>query len=270
MHIIWPQLQAKHQELQNFQNGRSKLLLMALATKDKETMLYELDDFGIRIACELYRVECEMIKDGTYFLNKEDPIIRLLGAEHGGRSRTVSDIIGYTKVYGGLLRNHDRDSIRQGDTMPFLRGGACSGSNGGAAYSPIELNSMVQGEKELAPIPPLALEPQLVNDFQLQPAPKVQPTPKPKMALVESDYDEVKDRDLKNALQKVNEVLEDGLLKDIFIQLSEVVGSRHYICHSSPYGMYPKQVELSVPYSQLLGAFSREWLDATVILTFAM
>ncbi|KAK1413002.1 hypothetical protein QVD17_34682 [Tagetes erecta] len=86
----------------------------------------------------------------------------------------------------------------------------------------------------------------------------------------ESDYDEVKDRDLKNALQKVNEVLEDGLLKDIFIQLSEVVGSRHYICHSSPYGMYPKQVELSVPYSQLLGAFSREWLDATVILTFAI
>lgn len=45
-----------------------------------------------------------MIEDGTYYISENDPIIEVFGAEHGGRSRTVSNIIGPTQVHGGLVK----------------------------------------------------------------------------------------------------------------------------------------------------------------------
>ncbi|XP_076899362.1 uncharacterized protein LOC143553211 [Bidens hawaiensis] len=91
---------------------------MGHATKNKKTKLYSLDDDGIEKADALYRVEQVMIADGSYNENKEDPLVRVVGPEHGGRSRTVSQIIGYTKVHGGLFKNvnYGRNSIRQVDT----------------------------------------------------------------------------------------------------------------------------------------------------------
>ncbi|XP_076937014.1 uncharacterized protein LOC143604403 [Bidens hawaiensis] len=78
---------------------------------------------------DIYRVEQVMIADGSYNENKEDPLVRVVGPEHGGRSRTVSHIIGYTKVHGGLFKNvnYGRNSIRQVDTC----------SDGQVNYPPI-------------------------------------------------------------------------------------------------------------------------------------
>lgn len=55
-----------------------------------------------------------MIADGSYNENKEDPLVRVVGPEHGGRSRTVSQIIGndytYTHIFvaKNLLYAHSR------------------------------------------------------------------------------------------------------------------------------------------------------------------
>lgn len=35
-----------------------------------------------------------MIEDGTYFEGNDDPLIRVLGPEHGGKTRTISNVIG--------------------------------------------------------------------------------------------------------------------------------------------------------------------------------
>ncbi|KAI3693607.1 hypothetical protein L1987_76554 [Smallanthus sonchifolius] len=53
-------------------------------------------------------------------------------------------------------------------------------------------------------------------------------------------------------------------------QLHRVVGTRHYICTSSPQGMYPKPVANPIPYSELLRLFSRDWLDVSVMHSFAI
>ncbi|KAK9054122.1 hypothetical protein SSX86_025199 [Deinandra increscens subsp. villosa] len=132
--IIWPQLLERHEDLKSVTNFRSKLLIVAMAKKNKETQLYELDNHAVKVAANLNEAERNMKADKSYYENKEDPIIRVLGPEHGGRSRTVSDIIGYTKVHGGLVRNVNDDR----DSTPSLRDSNCR-SNGHVDYPPIEV-----------------------------------------------------------------------------------------------------------------------------------
>ncbi|KAJ0876878.1 putative Ulp1 protease family catalytic domain, papain-like cysteine peptidase superfamily [Helianthus annuus] len=63
-----------------------------------------------------------MIDDGSYFSNKEDPLTRLLGPEHGGRSRTVSNIIGRTQVREGLFqvsRQQHQDNMPTNQTRSY-------------------------------------------------------------------------------------------------------------------------------------------------------
>ena len=64
-----------------------------------------------------------MIADESYYQNEEDSLVRLLGPEHGGRSRIVSNIIGPTKVLGGLSKNvkKSQNSIPRVDTSPIFR-----------------------------------------------------------------------------------------------------------------------------------------------------
>jgi hypothetical protein len=40
-----------------------------------------------------------VIVDGSYFEEKDDPLVRVLGPEHGGRSRTLPEIIGNIHTY---------------------------------------------------------------------------------------------------------------------------------------------------------------------------
>nr|KAJ0203353.1 hypothetical protein LSAT_V11C500252790 [Lactuca sativa] len=82
-----------------------------------------------------------MIADGSYYQNEEDPLVRLLGPEHGGRSRTVSNIIGPTKVSGGLFKNvkKSRKSMPRVDTNQTFR--ESNGVSDGrlVEYPPIEV-----------------------------------------------------------------------------------------------------------------------------------
>ncbi|KAK1424918.1 hypothetical protein QVD17_20259 [Tagetes erecta] len=50
-----------------------------------------------------------MMADGSYAQNKDDPLVRVVGPEHGGK----------TKVHGGLFKNviHDIESDARLDTM---------------------------------------------------------------------------------------------------------------------------------------------------------
>ncbi|CAI9270977.1 unnamed protein product [Lactuca saligna] len=84
-----------------------------------------------------------MIADGSYFQNKEEPLVRLLGREHEGRSRTISNIIGHTKVYGGLFKNVEssRSARQQVDIIPTFH--ESSGVSGGQMieYPPIEVRT---------------------------------------------------------------------------------------------------------------------------------
>ncbi|CAH1454613.1 unnamed protein product [Lactuca virosa] len=84
-----------------------------------------------------------MIADGSYVQNKEDPLFRLLGRKHGGRSRTISNIIGPTQVYGGLFKNveNSRSTRPQVDMIPTIH--ESSGASGGrlTEYPPIEVRT---------------------------------------------------------------------------------------------------------------------------------
>ncbi|XP_076922092.1 uncharacterized protein LOC143583751 [Bidens hawaiensis] len=123
MKTVWPQLESSYPVLKGILNGRSKLFIMGHATKNEETKLYSLDDVAIEKASTLKQVEKRMIADESYYENKEDPLVRVIGPEHGGRSRTISQIIGYTKVHRGLFKNvnHDKVLLPQVDVRPYIR-----------------------------------------------------------------------------------------------------------------------------------------------------
>ncbi|KAI7728394.1 hypothetical protein M8C21_026810 [Ambrosia artemisiifolia] len=105
-----------------------------------------------------------------------------------------------------------------------------------------------------------------------EPVPVLEHVPKPvepQITLINgSEYDTWDDVGLDLALEKVRK--KTGLIRVMFDQLHEVVGTRRQICTSSPQGMYPKSVTNLIAYSELLRLFSRDWLDISVLHTFAM
>ncbi|MFS7984616.1 hypothetical protein Hanom_Chr11g00988561 [Helianthus anomalus] len=135
-HIILPQLESVYKEIKSIQNSRSKLYLAGRAKYNIETQLYELEDDAYLEARNLLEKEQEMMADGSYYKNKSDPLVQVLGPEHPGRARTVSGFIGHTRVHGGLYKNVSQDSIPQVDTrLTFC--GSSYGSNGRVHYPPI-------------------------------------------------------------------------------------------------------------------------------------
>nr|KAJ0198358.1 hypothetical protein LSAT_V11C700370730 [Lactuca sativa] len=95
-----------------------------------------IEDFKI-----LELEEKNMIADKSYYQNEEDPLVRLLGPEHGERSQTISSIIGPTKVSGRLFKNvkKSRNSIPRVDTSPpFCQSNGVSGGRL-VEYPPIEV-----------------------------------------------------------------------------------------------------------------------------------
>ncbi|KAJ0784910.1 putative Ulp1 protease family catalytic domain, papain-like cysteine peptidase superfamily [Helianthus annuus] len=132
-HIILPQLESVYKEIRSIQNSRSKLYLAGRAKYNIETQLYELEDDAY---LEARNLEQEMMADGSYYKNKSDPLVQVLGPEHPGRARTVSGFIGHTRVHGGLYKNVSQDSIPLVDTRPTFCGSSY-GSNGRVHYPPI-------------------------------------------------------------------------------------------------------------------------------------
>ncbi|KAJ0622491.1 hypothetical protein HanRHA438_Chr01g0020001 [Helianthus annuus] len=113
---IWPILEAKYSYLKNIQDKRAKAWIMSQKVKNPETNSYELAPESHEKIERLVRTEREMIADGSYFAGKDDPIIRVMGREHGGRTRAVSEVIGSTNVYGGLF-NNGKKRARNGDSL---------------------------------------------------------------------------------------------------------------------------------------------------------
>ncbi|KAJ0893811.1 putative Ulp1 protease family catalytic domain, papain-like cysteine peptidase superfamily [Helianthus annuus] len=85
---------------------------MSKKIKNPETNSYELAPDSHETIERLVRTEREMIEDGSYFAGKDDPIVRVMGREHGGRTRAVSELIGSTQVHGGLFNNSKKRARR--------------------------------------------------------------------------------------------------------------------------------------------------------------
>ncbi|KAJ0459940.1 hypothetical protein HanHA89_Chr16g0654811 [Helianthus annuus] len=73
----------------------------------------EMDDLTISFYRSVLR---EMIEDGSYFAGKDDPIVRVMGREHDGRTRAVSELIGSTQVQGGLF-NRSKKRAKRGNSL---------------------------------------------------------------------------------------------------------------------------------------------------------
>ncbi|MFS7936811.1 hypothetical protein Hanom_Chr05g00420171 [Helianthus anomalus] len=119
---IWSQLVPMYSFLKNVQDYRSKRYIVSRAKRNRKTKLYSLCASTRAESIKLAVFERKMIDDGSYFSNKEDPLTRLLGPEHGGRSRTVSNIIGRTQVREGLFqggRQQHQDSMPTNQTRSY-------------------------------------------------------------------------------------------------------------------------------------------------------
>ncbi|KAI3713000.1 hypothetical protein L1987_71570 [Smallanthus sonchifolius] len=99
----WQRLMASDSSVKKLQDKRTQLHVAARAKLNKKTGLYEVNDIHEQID-NLSRTESEMKANGTYFQGQDDPLTRCVGPERGGRSRTVSYVIGSTKVHGGLYK----------------------------------------------------------------------------------------------------------------------------------------------------------------------
>ncbi|XP_022015820.1 uncharacterized protein LOC110915432 [Helianthus annuus] len=107
---IWSQLVPVYSCLKSIQDLRSKRYIVSRAKRNRKTNIYSLSEGTRAQSIKLAHFEKKMIDDGSYFSGKEDPLTKLLGRERGGRSRTVSSIIGHTKVRGGLFQGGRQDS----------------------------------------------------------------------------------------------------------------------------------------------------------------
>ncbi|KAI3794780.1 hypothetical protein L1987_37419 [Smallanthus sonchifolius] len=99
----WQRLMASDSSVKKLQDKHTQLHVAARAKLNKKTGLYEVNDIHEQID-NLSRTESEMKANGTYFQGQDDPLTRCVGPERGGRSRTVSYVIGSTKVHGGLYK----------------------------------------------------------------------------------------------------------------------------------------------------------------------
>ncbi|MFS7911923.1 hypothetical protein Hanom_Chr02g00123741 [Helianthus anomalus] len=99
----WKQLAESNSSVKKLQHQRSQLWVAGRASRNKQTGLCEVNDIQEKVDA-LGHAESEMKADGTYYQGREDPLTRCFGPERGGQSRTVSYVIGSTKVHGGLYK----------------------------------------------------------------------------------------------------------------------------------------------------------------------
>ncbi|KAK9052892.1 hypothetical protein SSX86_029522 [Deinandra increscens subsp. villosa] len=90
---VWSQCVSSAPHLKEIHNFRSKMYIAARSTKNKQTKLHEVEPNFVDKAKGLALHEKEMKENGSYFQGRGDPITSFLGAEHGGRTRGISNII---------------------------------------------------------------------------------------------------------------------------------------------------------------------------------
>ncbi|KAK9063144.1 hypothetical protein SSX86_017014 [Deinandra increscens subsp. villosa] len=145
----WRQLVASYPYLGSIKDPRSIKWVVARAKRNPQTKLYEIEQNMHATVKKLALEERQMIKDGSYFEARDDPITRVLGPEHGGRTRTVSDVIGRTMVHRGLFKrarqqNQNNVLTMQArtdvgvDASPGFRGSSCASGRSCTNYPIIE------------------------------------------------------------------------------------------------------------------------------------
>ncbi|PWA99145.1 hypothetical protein CTI12_AA011980 [Artemisia annua] len=82
------------------QSERSILHVLGRMKKNQETGIKELTDFCRERLDALIKKEKEMKANGTFYITGNDPLIGVLGKEHGGRTRSVSSTQGSKKALG--------------------------------------------------------------------------------------------------------------------------------------------------------------------------
>ncbi|MFS7986274.1 hypothetical protein Hanom_Chr11g01008381 [Helianthus anomalus] len=99
---IWPEMLKDNDYLKEINDERSQLIVAARIKKDPQTGTYDPEKYknisDLKID-ELIDTEKKMIVDGTYGKGSEDPITKVFGREHGGRTRGVSSAIGNTYTH---------------------------------------------------------------------------------------------------------------------------------------------------------------------------
>ncbi|KAJ0592920.1 putative Ulp1 protease family catalytic domain, papain-like cysteine peptidase superfamily [Helianthus annuus] len=101
----WKQVSERNSSVKKLQHQCSQLYIAGRASRNKQTGFYEVNHIQPKVnSLVCGGTESKMKADGTYYQGREDPLTRCFGPERGGRSRTVSYVIGSTKVHGGLYK----------------------------------------------------------------------------------------------------------------------------------------------------------------------
>ncbi|KAL8249855.1 hypothetical protein R6Q59_006723 [Mikania micrantha] len=106
---IWASLVESNPHLKDMKDVRSKLWVAARRRKNPQTGKYDIEYFN-KIISNLIDVEKNMKRDGSYGDGRSDPLTQIFGPEHGGRTRTVSGVVGRTQLRGCYFKgDRDRD-----------------------------------------------------------------------------------------------------------------------------------------------------------------
>ncbi|KAK9076404.1 hypothetical protein SSX86_004738 [Deinandra increscens subsp. villosa] len=108
---VWSQCVSSAPHLKEIHNFRSKMYIAARSTKNKQTKLHEVEPNFVDKAKGLALHEKEMKENGSYFQGRGDPITSFLGAEHGGRTRGISNIIGSTRAHNGPFKVNRQQNL---------------------------------------------------------------------------------------------------------------------------------------------------------------
>ncbi|KAL8200268.1 hypothetical protein R6Q57_011607 [Mikania cordata] len=214
-------------------------------------------------------VEKEMIKDETYNKGIDDPLSKVLGPEHGGRTRTVS------KVKGGLFNvgKHRKTSVpsvcenlgtvpgQRVEKSPVFHGSNVTLGGQYNSYPPIEVDTIVPQQHQVGPMgfvdmiehgDQIPLQETQVSSTSV---PKI---PSPKFV----------DTGIDIALSKIKK--RHQAIQSISKMLTDYVGDEHAIICNSPDVMYAETYEEGLSYVELLQLFCNDWLEVTIIHLFAM
>ncbi|KAL8210937.1 hypothetical protein R6Q57_005374 [Mikania cordata] len=291
--------------MSNYALKCKQLLPYYLNTKDIPQDVIEETWLQIKIC-----VEKEMIKDGTYNKGIEDPLSRVFGPEHGGRTRTVSNVIGKTKVKGGLFnigKNRKTSVPSVGERVeksPVFHGSNVTSGRQYNSYPPIEKLTpcellfpfqpsleFVVAKGQAWPSLDRTLHGRLINencvkvDTIVQQQHQVGP-----MGFVDmiEQGDQIPLQETQVASTSVPKIpspkfvdpeIDIALAKikkrtqaiqSISKMLADYVGDEHAIICNSPDGMYAETYEECLSYVELLQLFCNDWLDVTIIHLFAI
>ncbi|KAL8223403.1 hypothetical protein R6Q57_018878 [Mikania cordata] len=225
-----------------------------------------------------------MIKDKTYNKGIEDPLSRVLGPEHGGRTRTVSNVIGQAwpsleRILHGRLINDkcvkvQVDTVIEGfEKTPFhdltrTDEIICVGDT---------LRNFIQWPRDAIKVD--TIDPQIQQQYQVGPMGfvnmieqgdqiQLQETQIASTSVPKIPSPKFVDPEIDIALEKIKK--RPQAIQSIYKMLADYVGDEHAIICNSSDGMYAETYEEGLSYVELLQLFCNDWLDVTIIHFFAM